>query len=229
VTKPEGAKRGRRAAARLTVFGVVQGVGFRPYVYRLALRLGLAGWVENAGSGVEIHVEGPAGAVRDGFPAALRTGLPPLASIERLDARPAPVGGFRGFEIRATRDASGFVFISPDIATCPDCLEEIETPGGRRYRYAFTNCTNCGPRYTIVTALPYDRPNTTMAGFPMCPDCAREYDDPGDRRYHAQPVACPRCGPRIELREAKTGRPVAGGIPTICTSFCPGSANMSIS
>ena len=202
----------RRAALRLTVFGVVQGVGFRPSVYRLARRLGLDGWVLNAGSGVEIHVEGPAAAVR-GFPAALRAGLPPLAAIERLDERPARPEGRRGFEIRASRDATGFVFISPDIATCPDCLEEIETPGDRRYHYAFTNCTNCGPRYTIVRGLPYDRPRTTMAGFPMCPDCRREYEDPLDRRHHAQPIACPVCGPRLSLLDAPTGRPLPGGVP----------------
>jgi hydrogenase maturation protein HypF len=201
----------RRSGARLTVFGVVQGVGFRPTVYRLARRLGLAGWVENAGSGVDIHVEGPAAAVRE-FPAALRAGLPPLAVIERLDVRPAPPEGRRGFVIRATRAAAGFVFISPDIATCPDCIEEIETPGERRYRYAFTNCTNCGPRYTIVCGLPYDRPRTTMAGFPMCPDCRREYEDPLDRRHHAQPIACPACGPRLTLRDARSGRKLRGGI-----------------
>ena len=203
----------RRTASRLTVFGVVQGVGFRPFVYRLARRLKLAGWVENAGSGVVIHVEGPARVVRDAFPAALRSGLPPLAAIERLDARPAPVEGLRGFEIRETRDASGFVFISPDIATCPDCLAEIDTPGERRHRYAFTNCTNCGPRYTIVRGLPYDRPKTTMAGFPLCPDCRREYEDPLDRRHHAQPIACPVCGPRLSLRDARSGRTLRGGVP----------------
>jgi hydrogenase maturation protein HypF len=198
--------RPRRAAARLTVFGVVQGVGFRPYVYRLARRMGLAGWVENAGSGVEIHVEGPAAIAKEKFPAALRAGLPPLAVVERLDVRPARLEGGADFEIRATRDRSGFVFISPDIATCDDCLEEIDTPGERRYRYAFTNCTNCGPRYTIVRGLPYDRPRTTMAGFVMCPDCRREYEDPLDRRHHAQPIACPACGPRLSLLDARTGR-----------------------
>ncbi|HOW84491.1 MAG TPA: carbamoyltransferase HypF [Candidatus Aminicenantes bacterium] len=203
---------GRRAASRLTVFGVVQGVGFRPSVYRLARRLGLDGWVRNAGSGVEIHIEGPGSAVR-GFPAALRSGLPPLASIERLDVRPARPEGRRGFDILSTREAAGFVFISPDIATCPDCLEEIGTPGARRFHYAFTNCTNCGPRYTIVRDLPYDRPRTTMAGFPLCPDCRREYEDPLDRRHHAQPIACPVCGPRLTLLDARTGRRLPGGIP----------------
>ncbi len=202
-----------RAAAHLTVFGVVQGVGFRPCVYRLARRLGLDGWVENAGSGVEIHVEGPAEVVLREFPEALRAGLPPLAVIEKLDVRPARAEGLRGFEIRTTRDRSGFVFISPDIATCPDCLAEIRTPGERRYHYAFTNCTNCGPRYTIVRGLPYDRPRTTMAGFPMCPDCRREYEDPLDRRHHAQPIACPVCGPRLKLVDARTGRRLPGGIP----------------
>ena len=202
-----------RAAAHLTVFGVVQGVGFRPYVYRLARRLGLDGWVENAGSGVEIHVEGPAAVVREGFPEALKAGLPPLAVIEKLDVRPARAEGMKGFEIRTTRDRAGFVFISPDIATCPDCLAEIRTPGERRYHYAFTNCTNCGPRYTIVRGLPYDRRRTTMAAFPMCPDCRREYEDPLDRRHHAQPIACPVCGPRLKLVDARTGRRLPGGIP----------------
>ena len=203
----------RNAAARLIVFGVVQGVGFRPFVFRLARGLGLNGWVENAGSGVEIHVEGPATAVREKFPAALRRNLPPLAHIEKLSLRPAPVEGCRSFEIRNTRDARGFVFISPDIATCADCLEEISTPGERRYHYPFTNCTNCGPRYTIVRDLPYDRPRTTMAGFAMCPECRREYEDPFDRRHHAQPIACPDCGPRLILFDARTGRKLRGAIP----------------
>jgi hydrogenase maturation protein HypF len=204
-------RRARPRAARLTVFGVVQGVGFRPTVYRLARQAGLAGWVENAGSGVEIHVEGPGAAV-EGFPDALKAGLPPLAVIERLEARPARPEGLSGFEIRATRDRSGFVFISPDIATCPECLAEIAAPGERRHRYAFTNCTNCGPRYTIVRDLPYDRPRTTMAGFAMCPDCRREYEDPLDRRHHAQPIACPACGPHLELFDARTGRKRRGDI-----------------
>ena len=202
----------KRAASRLTVFGVVQGVGFRPSVYRLAAGLGLKGWVENAGSGVEIHVEGPSALVGRKFADALRRGLPPLAQIERLTLRPAAAKGYRSFKIRKTRDAGGFVFISPDIATCPDCLEELGTPGGRRHLYPFTNCTNCGPRYTIVRDLPYDRPRTTMAGFPMCPDCRREYEDPLDRRHHAQPIACPACGPRLTLLDARTGRKLPGGV-----------------
>jgi hydrogenase maturation protein HypF len=202
-----------KRASRLTVFGVVQGVGFRPCVYRLATGLGLKGWVENAGSGVEIHIEGASARVGKKFAAALLRGLPPLAKVEKLTLRPAAVKGFRNFEIRKTRDAGGFVFISPDIATCSDCLEEVSTPGERRHLYSFTNCTNCGPRYTIVRDLPYDRPRTTMAGFPMCPDCRREYEDPLDRRHHAQPIACPACGPRLTLLDARTGRKLRGAIP----------------
>jgi hydrogenase maturation protein HypF len=202
-----------KRASRLTVFGVVQGVGFRPCVYRLATGLGLKGWVENAGSGVEIHVEGPPALIGKGFATALRRGLPPLAKVEKLTVRPAAVGGFRSFEIHKTREVGGFVFISPDIATCSACLEEVSTPGQRRHLYPFTNCTNCGPRYTIVRGLPYDRARTTMTGFPMCPDCRREYEDPLDRRHHAQPIACPACGPSLTLLDARTGRKLRGAIP----------------
>ncbi len=205
-------RRGRGAAARAVVFGVVQGVGFRPFVFRLARGLGLKGWVKNAGSGVEIHVEGRAAAVRSRFFEDLKRRLPPLARIERLEVRTAEVRGYGDFRIRKTRGSEGFVFISPDIATCADCLREIGTPGERRHRYPFTNCTNCGPRYTIVKSLPYDRPKTTMAGFPMCPDCRREYEDPLDRRHHAQPIACPACGPRLVLKDARTGRTIKGGL-----------------
>ncbi len=207
------ARAGAGQAAALTVFGVVQGVGFRPFVYRLARELGLAGWVKNAGRGVEILLEAPGPGGIDRFVEALDRRKPPLARIERIDRAPARFRGLGSFEIRKTRRAAGFVFISPDIAVCDDCLKEIRTPGERRYRYAFTNCTNCGPRYTIVRDLPYDRKTTTMSGFPMCPDCAREYGDPLDRRYHAQPIACPVCGPRLSLVEPGTGRPLAGDIP----------------
>ncbi len=205
-------KRIRGRAARIVVFGVVQGVGFRPFVYRLAHRFGLAGWVKNAGFGVEIHLEARSGAAVGRFLEELRRNPPPLARLERVDVRPARFEGLRAFGIRKTKEGGGFVFISPDIATCPDCLREVRTPGERRYRYPFTNCTNCGPRYTIVRGLPYDRPRTTMAGFPMCPDCRREYSDPLDRRYHAQPIACPVCGPRVTLRDAKTGDAIPGGV-----------------
>ena len=199
-------------ATRITVFGVVQGVGFRPFVFKLARQLGLNGWVKNIGFGVEIHIEGAGRAAREEFQAILKKSPPPLARIEKLEAAPAAFRGCRGFEIRGTRKGRSFVFISPDIATCPDCLKEIRTSGERRFRYPFTNCTNCGPRYTIVTGLPYDRAKTTMAGFRMCPDCLREYRDPLDRRHHAQPIACPVCGPRVTLRNARTGKTVPGGI-----------------
>ena len=174
--------------------------------------MGLDGWVENAGSGVEIHVEGPAAAVETvpGRPAGRAAAAGGRSKSSTCARRRAE--GRAGFEIRATRDRTGFVFISPDIATCPDCLEEIGTPGERRFRYAFTNCTNCGPRYTIVRDLPYDRPRTTMAGFAMCPDCRREYEDPLDRRHHAQPIACPACGPRLSLLDARSGRKLRGDV-----------------
>jgi hydrogenase maturation protein HypF len=200
-------------AVHVAIFGVVQGVGFRPFVYRLARRLGLAGWVRNSGAGVDIHIEANDAAAIEAFLRGLIEELPPLARIERQSLRAAPFRSFKEFTVRKSGKGGRFVFISPDIATCSACLRDIEDPADRRFGYPFTNCTDCGPRYTIVRALPYDRPNTTMAGFPMCPDCAGEYRDPGDRRYHAQPVACPRCGPRIEIRKAKSGRTVPGGIP----------------
>jgi len=199
-------------AARIVVFGVVQGVGFRPFVFRLARRLGLKGWVKNAGYGVEIHLEGPARSAVGKFLTALRQDLPPLARVEKVDIRPAKLEDCADFSIRKTKDIGSFVFISPDIATCGDCLREIRSPEERRYRYPFTNCTNCGPRYTIVRKLPYDRPQTTMAGFEMCPDCRREYEDPFDRRHHAQPIACPACGPRVVLRDPRTEKTIRGGI-----------------
>jgi hydrogenase maturation protein HypF len=200
-------------ATRVLVFGVVQGVGFRPFVFRLASRLRLSGWVKNIGGGVEIHLEGGGPEKHRRFLAALRSDLPPLARIESLEARHVPPTGRRGFAIRKTGTGRSFVFISPDIATCAECLAEVRTPGERRYRYPFTNCTNCGPRYTIVTGLPYDRPRTTMAGFALCPDCRREYNDPFDRRHHAQPIACPVCGPKLTLKDAKSGKTLPGGIP----------------
>ncbi len=203
----------RGEAERLIVFGVVQGVGFRPFVYRLAHTLGLKGWVANAGFGVEIHIEGPSGKELAKFVTALRKSPPPLARIEKIEASPAAFSDCSVFEIRKTKEAGGFVFISPDIATCADCRHEIRTPSERRYRYPFTNCTNCGPRYTIVQRLPYDRPRTTMAGFPMCADCRAEYSNPLDRRYHAQPIACPVCGPHVTLRNARSGKTLSGGIP----------------
>ena len=183
---------------RVTVRGVVQGVGFRPFVFNLAERYSLVGWVLNNSSGVEIEVEGSPDQVA-AFVTALRAEAPPLARVESLDARPGAPQGYDRFEIRhSERQAGRYQLISPDIATCADCLRELFDPTDRRFRYPFINCTNCGPRFTIIADIPYDRPSTTMRIFPMCPDCQREYDDPRDRRFHAQPNACPVCGPRLE-------------------------------
>ena len=188
------------AARRVHVSGVVQGVGFRPFVYGLAQRLALCGWVRNTSAGVEIVVEGAAEAL-DTFVQALSAEAPPLARIEHIHAEAAAPNGYTDFQIRHSEAIAGaYQLISPDVATCDACLAEIFDPHDRRYRYAFTNCTNCGPRFTIIRDIPYDRPLTTMADFPMCADCQREYDDPLDRRFHAQPNACPVCGPQLEFR-----------------------------
>jgi hydrogenase maturation protein HypF len=199
-------------AVRITVGGVVQGVGFRPFLYRLADRLGYKGWVKNFGSGVKIHLESKKKTDFGPFLRALEEDKPPLVRIESLDLRPANYQASSGFKIKKSEEGESFVFISPDIATCRACRREIADPEERRYRYPFTNCTDCGPRYTIVRSLPYDRPKTTMAGFEMCRDCRREYEDPADRRYHAQPIACPVCGPRVTLKEARSGKRITGGI-----------------
>ncbi|MGQ9673875.1 MAG: carbamoyltransferase HypF [Candidatus Aminicenantales bacterium] len=196
----------RGHARRVTVFGVVQGVGFRPFVYRLAHQHGLRGWVKNIGYGVSIHLESESHDHLDRFLASLESKKPPLAIIETIKVEPARYRGLGDFQIRKSSQEEGFVFISPDISTCQACFEEISTPAQRRYQYPFTNCTDCGPRYTIVKSLPYDRDKTTMASFVMCPDCRREYEDPLDRRYHAQPIACPVCGPQLSLKKAETGK-----------------------
>jgi hydrogenase maturation protein HypF len=187
-----------RERRRLLVTGVVQGVGFRPFVHGLAFRHGLAGFVRNDGRGVEIEVEGTAGAL-DAFAAALVDHAPGAARIEGVDVRPAPLRGEREFAIVESEARGRGALVPPDLATCDACLSELFDPGDRRYRYPFINCTQCGPRFTIVTAVPYDRANTTMAGFRMCDECRREYDDPRDRRFHAEPIACPACGPRLTL------------------------------
>jgi len=205
--RPE-VKTGSLKAYRLLVRGTVQGVGFRPFIYRLATRLNFHGYVKNVGQGVEIYLEGSP-VDFDRFLQAFKNELPPLARVESLDWLEVEPEGRDKFSIDRTVAGESFVFISPDIATCPDCLKEIETPGERRYHYPFTNCTNCGPRYTIVNKLPYDRESTTMAGFKMCPDCLHEYENPLDRRYHAQPIACPVCGPQLVLLEARTRKPVS--------------------
>ncbi len=184
---------------KVTVHGAVQGVGFRPFIYRLATQLGLNGWVLNSAQGVFIEVEGVRDVLRQ-FLLRIEKEKPPRASIQRLESCVLDAVGYDGFQISySVQSGPKTVLLLPDIATCPDCLREILEPKDRRYRYPFTNCTNCGPRFSIVEALPYDRPNTSMKRFAMCPDCYREYCDPMDRRFHAQPVACPRCGPNLEL------------------------------
>jgi hydrogenase maturation protein HypF len=189
----------RAMRVRIEVTGIVQGVGFRPTVWRLARELGLAGFVRNSSAGVEIEVEG----ARAGeFADALRAAAPPLARIAGLEAREIPAEGAADFVILPSREAGASTDLSPDIATCADCLRELADPADRRHGYPFLNCTNCGPRYSITLRVPYDRPNTTMAPFALCPDCEREYRDPADRRFHAQPTACPTCGPTVAFRGA---------------------------
>jgi hydrogenase maturation protein HypF len=185
--------------ARIKVRGVVQGVGFRPFVYRLAHHYHLNGWVRNTSGSVEIEVEGAEKAVRN-FIKDLKGKAPPLARIESIEATFHPPRGYTQFKIEPSLSREGqYQLVSPDIATCPDCQREIFSSDDRRFRYPFTNCTNCGPRFTIIEDIPYDRPQTTMRKFKMCPRCQREYDDPLDRRFHAQPNACPDCGPKLEL------------------------------
>ena len=183
----------------ITVRGIVQGVGFRPYVYALARGHGLSGTVRNDAEGVRIEVEGaPENLER--FVRALEEDPPPLAMVESVDWQPLATLGGREFRIEESREGlRRQTLVSPDVATCDDCLAEVLDPADRRYRYPFTNCTNCGPRFTITRTVPYDRATTTMSGFTMCPDCLREYEDPADRRFHAQPNACPACGPRLRL------------------------------
>ncbi|MFJ4573806.1 carbamoyltransferase HypF [Streptomyces sp. NPDC088846] len=184
---------------RIVVRGVVQGVGFRPYLYTRALAMGLAGHVTNTPEGVVAEVEGPPAAVAV-FCEGIAADAPPLAVLDSVEHREVPAAGGAGFTIVASRSGGpSRTLVPPDAATCADCLAELADPADRRHRHPFITCTNCGPRFTIVTDLPYDRAHTTMARFPMCPDCAREYADPADRRFHAQPVACHRCGPRLDL------------------------------
>ena len=206
---PEGAL----STVTLRVRGVVQGVGFRPFVYRLAHRHELAGWVKNDGEGVLIEATGP-DEVLDAFATAIEEQAPFAADVERvleLDRRPAPpepraAAGEERFTI-VTSGARGHptTLISPDLPICPDCLRELFDPDDRRHGYPYINCTNCGPRYSIIESLPYDRPRTTMKIYPMCDACAEEYHDPRDRRFHAQPVACPVCGPQVRWLDADGG------------------------
>jgi hydrogenase maturation protein HypF len=199
-------------ARALLVEGVVQGVGFRPFVWRLATELGLAGRVRNAAGRVEIEAEGPAAAL-DAFARRLRADAPPRARVERvtvLSLEPGPEPLPRPFAIDESVSAAATDrLFPPDIATCDDCLRELFDPADRRYRYPFTNCTNCGPRATIIDELPYDRAQTTMRAFPLCPACEAEYRDPADRRFHAEPVACAACGPKLAWRPTGAPAPVA--------------------
>ena len=207
-----GAGRGTAHARRhVEVRGVVQGVGFRPFVYRLAAEEALAGWIGNDTDGVTIEIEGPAAHV-ERFLLRLREEKPPLARIDAVAVSDAAPLGETGFRIILS-EVHGQVStgIPADAATCADCLRELFDAKDRRYRYPFLNCTNCGPRFTITRRIPYDRPQTSMAVFPMCADCQREYDDPLNRRFHAQPNACAVCGPRVWLERAADATEAAGG------------------
>lgn len=200
----------REGRLRLEVRGVVQGVGFRPFVYRLARELGLAGFVENSPRGVTIEVEGDEPALET-FRHRLRVDGPPHASIEDVDVLEVGAAGASDFVVRASeRGGRPTTLVLPDLATCDACLEDLRDRHGRRYRYPFTNCTRCGPRYSIVRGLPYDRERTTMAGFTLCRACRNEYEDPADRRFHAEPNACPDCGPSVTLRD-EGGAALASG------------------
>ena len=185
--------------ASISVRGIVQGVGFRPFVYGLAVKHNLKGWVCNTSEDVKIEVEGKPEAIRQ-FEHELQTQAPPLAYIENIAVGNHRPVGYQNFEIRKSQAQKGkYQLVSPDVATCQACLDEVMDPEDRRYRYPFTNCTNCGPRFTIIEGMPYDRPKTTMRYFQMCPQCQAEYDNPLNRRFHAQPNACPKCGPQVEL------------------------------
>src|SRR4051812_5460171 len=188
------------AAARVRVEGTVQGVGFRPYVYKLANELALGGYVLNDERGVLVEVEG-AGEAVEAFVARLPVEVPPLAKILRIAREDRPPSGVAGFSIAASESGARLpdADVASDSAVCADCLAELFDPADRRFRYPFVNCTNCGPRLTIVRGVPYDRPLTTMAAFSMCPRCQAEYEDPGDRRFHAQPNACTDCGPSLRM------------------------------
>ncbi|MEW6368720.1 MAG: carbamoyltransferase HypF [Acidobacteriota bacterium] len=190
---------GVRLRLRVSIRGAVQGVGFRPFLYRLATSMQLSGWVVNSAQGVCIEVEGDEERLRR-FLLRIEAEKPPRSSIYSLESSFLDAVGYGSFEVRLSQDTGAkTATVLPDIATCPDCLREVFDPANRRYRYPFTNCTNCGPRFTIIEKLPYDRHNTTMKGFEMCARCRAEYDDPLDRRFHAQPNACPACGPHLEL------------------------------
>ena len=192
---------------RVEITGIVQGVGFRPFVFRLAGKHGISGWVRNTPAGVVLEGEGTANALA-AFLQGLEQETPPLAVISSIRSTPLPPVGDTGFQILPSEAGENLIQIAPDGDVCGDCLEELFAPADRRYLYPFINCTNCGPRYSIITGIPYDRPLTTMARFTMCDACRTEYEDPANRRFHAQPIACPDCGPHLRLVDG-TGRPLA--------------------
>ncbi|MDP3338323.1 MAG: carbamoyltransferase HypF [Rhodoferax sp.] len=192
----------------LRVTGIVQGVGFRPFVWRLAQQLNLSGWVRNDTQGVEILAQGSPFALAE-LRARLRTDAPPLARVDSVQTRGLAAESFTAFSIIASQSGQAATAIGPDVAVCADCLEELFDPSSRRWRHAFITCTHCGPRFTVTRALPYDRPQTSMAAFPLCPDCSAEYTAPANRRFHAETTCCPQCGPRLSLSDAQ-GQTIAG-------------------
>jgi hydrogenase maturation protein HypF len=194
---------------RHTIRGIVQGVGFRPFVYRIAQQLGLTGWVRNTPAGVELEIQGSPDRLGS-FATLLSTTLPPLAEISSHEQQDIAPVEEQEFVILSSSGGGTDIRIAPDSAICPDCLNELLDSSNRRYRYPFITCTNCGPRYSIITGVPYDRPATTMADFPLCPDCRAEYNNPRDRRFHAQPIACHACGPRVTLRNSQGEITAAG-------------------
>ena len=198
---------GELFGAKIHITGIVQGVGFRPFVFNLAKRHNLTGWVRNTSAGVDIEVNGIQQELNE-FINSLRSESPPLAMIDQFNVMPISIKDFSSFEIYQSESIpDAFQPISPDVSICPDCLRELFDPSDRRFLYSFINCTNCGPRFTIITDIPYDRPNTTMSGFIMCNDCSTEYNDPQNRRFHAQPIACPVCGPQIWLETKNNKNP----------------------
>ncbi|MGC9064667.1 MAG: acylphosphatase, partial [bacterium] len=196
------------AGRHLSVYGVVQGVGFRPFIYKLAKEYHLNGWVLNTSSSVEIEIEGKPEDI-EGFISDIKRKSPPLARIEKISIEEVKPNNYSDFVIKESKKDLGYQLISPDIATCDECLKELFSPNNRRYLYPFINCTNCGPRFTIIKDIPYDRKNTTMERFKMCKDCEKEYGDPMNRRFHAQPNACPVCGPKVWLEGIEIEDPIS--------------------
>lgn len=209
--------------ARIEIHGTVQGVGFRPFVYRLATEMGLDGWVRNDANGVFMEIDGPEADLHR-FVARMEAELPAVAAIDDIDVEMGMPAGHAGFHIRHSSGGSEpTAVILPDLATCADCMRDVTDPGDRRHRYPFTNCTNCGPRFSIIRELPYDRPGTAMAEFAMCATCRAEYDDPLDRRFHAQPTACPACGPHLTWRGHGTATDDEGIIALAADAIRSGS------